>query len=114
MFLPENIQQVFIGDLLRVIVDLDGFGMIPQTVICRVFLCAARIADTGADNAFFTPEPGVRAPESAHCEGGGFRLRRGSRIDGGNGDFRVDLFISLVHGITPLCHVFLGIVARGQ
>lgn len=66
--MPENIEELFIRDALRVIVYLYGLCVVSQAVVRRVLLGPSRIAHPGADNSWDAPEPGVRAPESAQGE----------------------------------------------
>ncbi len=63
--IPENIQKLFVGDLLWVVVDLDSLCMVSQTFISGVLLGATSIADTSLDYPVNAPEPGVWPPESA-------------------------------------------------
>lgn len=77
---PEDLEQLFVGDLLGVEVDLEGFAVIAHAAVAWVFLASAGVADTGADDAFETPKLGVRAPESAEGEGRDFE-RNGARGD---------------------------------
>jgi len=62
---PEYIQQFMVCDLIRVVVDLNRLGVIAQVVIGGTFLRSPGVSYTGTDNPFYTPEPGVRPPESA-------------------------------------------------
>jgi len=52
-------------DLTRIVLYLNRLGVIAQVTIGRVFLIPPGVSYTGTDNPFYTPEPGVRAPESA-------------------------------------------------
>jgi len=65
MAIPKYFQQFFVGDLSRVIVNLNRLGVVTQAVISGVLCSPARIANTSANYTRDTPEPGVRAPESA-------------------------------------------------
>lgn len=62
-------EELAVGDDGRVVDDLDGLGVAADAVVGRLWLRAAGIADAGLDDTRETPEPGVRAPESAHREG---------------------------------------------
>ena len=70
----SDIQQFFIRDDIRVEVDLDGFGVVPDTSVGGVGRFAAAVADPCAKDSVETPELGVRAPESAQGKGGGLIL----------------------------------------
>jgi hypothetical protein len=63
--LPEHVQQLPIGYSLRVVIDLDRLGMVSQVMIGRIFLCSSGIPYACADDAWQTPELGIRSPESA-------------------------------------------------
>jgi hypothetical protein len=63
--IPENIQKLFVGDLLWVIIDLDSLGMVSQATISGVLFGATSITDTSPDYPINAPEPGVWSPESA-------------------------------------------------
>jgi hypothetical protein len=65
MAFPEYLQQVLVCDLVRVVVDLNGLGVIAQVIIGWAFLRSPGVSYTGTDNSFYNPEPGVRPPESA-------------------------------------------------
>ena len=69
MAFPENIQELAVGYSDRVVIYLEGLGMIAKAVIGGIFLCAARVANARANNSIDSPEPGIRSPESAHSEG---------------------------------------------
>ena len=51
MAVPENVQQCLITDDGRVVIYLDGFGMVAEAVIDRIILIAPGVADTGADDS---------------------------------------------------------------
>ena len=84
MAFPEDIEQFPVGDHGRIEVHLDRLDVVPEIVVFGVLRRPSRVADTGAENAGETPEPGVRTPESA--QGEGRRLRRfvRGRIDRGD------------------------------
>ena len=83
--IPEDGQQLLVGDLRGIVVDLDGLTVIAQITVGGILLSAARVSDARANNAAKTPEPGVGAPESAHGEGGCFRLGLREGINGRHG-----------------------------
>lgn len=70
MTLPEDVEQLFVGDDFGVEVDLDGFGVVSDALIGRVFSFAPRVTNASADDAREAPKLGVRAPESAEGKGG--------------------------------------------
>ncbi len=84
MALPEDFQQLGVRNLLRVVVDLNGFGVVANVLVGGVCLFAAGVAYPRADNSGCTPEPGVGAPESAQGEGGSLEFSRRRFIDGGD------------------------------
>src|SRR5512143_2723654 len=69
MACPEDIEQFPVGDHGRVKLHLDRLDVVPEVVVRGILRRPSRIPDTGAENARETPEPGVRAPESAQGEG---------------------------------------------
>ena len=69
MAIPVDVQQFLVGDLGRVVVNLDRLGVTPQAVVGGVLFVATGIADAGADDTGYTPEPGVGAPESTQGKG---------------------------------------------
>ncbi len=81
MALPEDCQQLLVGDLLGVVIHLDGFGVVAQVCVRRVLFGSAGIADSGADDSLYQPELGFDTPESAQSERGGFIVLRRCRID---------------------------------
>ena len=62
---PEQIQEFMVCDLIWVVVDLNGLGVIAQVVIGGSFLRSPGVSYTGTDNSLYAPEPGIRSPESA-------------------------------------------------
>ncbi len=82
MAVPEGIQQSFIGDPGRIVINLNCFGVIPKIVVGRVLSCSPGISNTGTNDTRDTPEPGVRPPESAQCKGCRFGLERCRAING--------------------------------
>jgi hypothetical protein len=79
---PEDFQQLLVGDDRRVEIDLDGLGVVAEVVVCGVGRRAAGVPYPGADDAVDSPELGIRAPESAQAEGGGFRAGGNCGIQG--------------------------------
>ena len=51
MFMPENIKKRFVRNASRVEIDLDRFAVIADIAIGWIFFAAARITDTGPDDA---------------------------------------------------------------
>ncbi len=84
MAVPEDVQQFLVGDDGRVEIDLDGLGVIAETVIGGVGCGAAGVSYPGANNAVDGPELGIRTPESAQGEGGGFGFGGNCGIHGRN------------------------------
>jgi hypothetical protein len=78
---PEEIEQLFIGDYSGVEIELKRLGVVAEFVIGGVLLAAPGIAYTRPYYSWKTPEPGVRAPESAKREGGRLQMRRRHGID---------------------------------
>ncbi len=69
---PENFKQILVADYTRIEINLYCFRMIPQKPVSRILLCAAGVSYAGSDDSFYTPEPGVRSPESPEAERGRF------------------------------------------
>lgn len=83
---PEDVEQLLVGNLSRIKIELEGLGMVAETVIGWVQLFAAGVTDPGADHAFDTPKLGVWSPESTQGKGGRFEVRGCSSVDGRNGN----------------------------
>lgn len=81
MTLPEMLQQLVVGDLRRVVIDLDGFRVISNAMIRWIFCCAAGISNSSANNAIYNPEPGFDTPKSAKPKRGGCNHIRLPGID---------------------------------
>jgi len=67
--LPEDIQQLFIGNLGRIIVDLDRFGM-PGAIRTNIFVrrilhLPARVTDAGGDHARQLAEGSFYSPKTS-------------------------------------------------
>ena len=103
---PVDVQQLVVGNDLRIEVDLDRFAVVAEAPIGRILLLAAGVADARADDTGQTPEPGVRSPESPQREGRGFqRLRNGlSGLSGLSGLGGFDLGRGLRHRGSSLRH----------
>jgi hypothetical protein len=84
MAVPKSIQQFFIRDPGRIVINLNCFRVIPKIVIGRVLFCSPSISNTGTNDTGDTPEPGIRPPESAQCKCCRFRFERRRAIDGGD------------------------------
>lgn len=65
----KDLKQLTIADPPGIIIDLDGFHVIADATVCRLRRGAARIPHTCSYNALYTPEPGVRSPESPQGKG---------------------------------------------
>lgn len=74
MTLPKDCEQLFVGNDLGIEVDLDGFGVITDESIGRVFGLPTCIADASTKNTGEAPKLGVGAPESAKGKGCGFAV----------------------------------------
>ncbi len=90
MAAPKNPQQFLIGDLLRIVVNLDRLGMIADIPVGRILCAAARVTDPRADDAFDSPELGIRSPESAQGKGRTFYILGADAIDLRSCRFRSD------------------------
>lgn len=66
MIIPEQLQNIFERYLRRVILYLDGLGVITNAAVGWVLSAAAGVANPGAVYPFRLPEPGISAPKSAH------------------------------------------------
>ena len=82
MAVPEDIEQFLVGDAIWVVVDLDRLRVVAKAIVSGIVCAASRVADSRPDDTGETPEPGVRAPESAKREGSRHRLVWCRRING--------------------------------
>jgi len=88
----EDAEKFSVGDLGRIVGDLDGLGVSGVAVADEFVFggvgCAAGVSGGGADYAFDVLEDGLDSPEaSAGKDGGLLRLRGGqSGVGGGFGD----------------------------
>jgi hypothetical protein len=78
---PEDVEQLLIGDDVRIEIDLDRLAVVAQAVVGGVFPDAAGIAYARADDTLETPELGVGSPESAQAEGGGLDVLRSIAVE---------------------------------
>ena len=78
---PENVKQLSISDALRVIVHLDGLGVITHLYVGRCIHPAAGIAYACTYYPFNDPELGFDSPESAKAKVGCLKNGRRGRID---------------------------------
>jgi hypothetical protein len=78
---PENGQQVAVGNATGVVIDLNRLGVITDILISGTDRPPAGVADAGPDDPLDGPEPGLDAPESPQAEGGGFDNRRHRFVD---------------------------------
>jgi len=65
---PKDLQKFSITDLVRVEFNPDRFTVITNVAISRLCSRTTGITDLGPHNTWYTPEPGVDAPESAEGE----------------------------------------------
>ena len=79
---PEDVQQFLVGDSGRVKVYLNRLAVVAEAVVAGVFFGTSCISDAGTNYTVKAPEPGVRAPESAHGEGRRLGYLRRQRIYG--------------------------------
>ena len=96
MLAEKVTDELSITDGLWIVIDADRFGMIADIAISGVWRLTACVSNTGADNAFETPEPGVWSPESPKSEGGGFCFSLSGSVKFGQG------FCSLHGDLLPL------------
>lgn len=69
MPLPEALQEILVGDLFGVEVDLRALGMVSNFVIAGIGCAATGVPDPCCADSLQTPEPGVRTPESPQRKG---------------------------------------------
>jgi hypothetical protein len=69
--LEEELEDVPVGDPLRVEDDLDSLGVAGMVPIGRVRVLAAGVADAGGDDAVPLAEQLLNSPEAAAGENGG-------------------------------------------
>jgi hypothetical protein len=67
VIIPEQLQNIFERNLRRVVVNLNSFSMITKAAVGRVLGASTGITNPGAVYSFRLPEPGIRAPKSAHA-----------------------------------------------
>ena len=82
MAVPEDIEQIGVADLCRVILHLQGLCSVADAAIGGVFYCTAGVPRTSADDAVEKPEPGIRTPESPHGKGGSTKAYRYGFVHG--------------------------------
>ena len=70
MALPEDGQNIRIGNDSGIVIHLERFGVIAKAVIGWVDLFATCIASAGPYDSRETPKLGVGSPESTKREGG--------------------------------------------
>ena len=95
---PERLQQLLERGLFRIVIDLERLAVVADVLVGRVFLAAARVADTGADDAGQTPKLGVRRPESAQSERGRFQFGWRGRVNRRLGLVALGRFVIPVQG----------------
>lgn len=76
MAFPEDLKQVLEGNGQGVEVYLEALRVITKVMVCGCRRPPSGVADTGPLNAWEAPELGVRAPESAEGQRGGFEVAR--------------------------------------
>src|SRR3954451_1560148 len=83
--LPEELEDLLVGDLLGVEDDQHGLRVAGLAAaglfVGRVGRVAARVADRGRVDALGLPEHALRAPEAAHADDGGLQVLRERRLD---------------------------------
>src|SRR4051812_49648283 len=72
--LEEELQDVPVGDPLRVEDDLDGLGVAGVVAVRRVRVLASGVSDAGRDDAVALAEQLLHAPEAASGEDCGLGL----------------------------------------
>ena len=78
---PEDIQQIDVGNSPRIVIDLNDFGMIADTVVIRIGCLTAGIPYAGSDHTVDEPELGLYSPESTESECGRVELCGDLSID---------------------------------
>jgi hypothetical protein len=73
---PDLPQELLVGQLRRIEVDLEHLGVVGEVLIRRVGGAPAGIADARANDRRVTPELGVGPPESTEAEHRGLGRRR--------------------------------------
>ena len=80
--MAEALQQIVIGNDLRVEIELEGLGVVSERVVGRVRRGATAVADAGTNHTVETPELSVWSPESPERECRGLDPCR-EQVDGG-------------------------------
>ena len=74
MRFPENFQELFVRDFVRIKFNLDDLGVAGDAsadlFVSRILLCAAGVAAGHGLHAVQSFEDGFQAPETAAAEGG--------------------------------------------
>jgi len=78
---PEQLEQVVVGDLGRVEVDLEALGVVTHRAVGGLLLGATRVSYARSPDSLHEPEPGVRGPESTDGEGRGLEVPGHPQID---------------------------------
>ena len=86
---PVDFENLFVGSLGRIEIDLEGFGVIAEAVVGWVLEGAAGVADAGANDARQSPKLGLRLPKSAKREGRRLEFLRSVLIRGWQGARRL-------------------------
>ena len=79
--LPEDIQQLAVGDTLGVKIHLHGFRVVTDVAVVRIVRPSPSVAYTCANHTFDHPELGFDSPESPQSEGCGLEDHRCGCID---------------------------------
>ncbi len=72
---PVDVKYLLVRDLRGIEIDLNGLGVIADTVIRWVLGRSARVANARANDARQNPKLGFGMPESAERESSGFDFR---------------------------------------
>ena len=75
---PEDAEEIVVADKFRIVLDLEGLGVVPHPAVGGRCRASPRVPHTRPHDSGDTPEPGVGAPESA--EGERRRLGRSGKV----------------------------------
>ena len=77
----RQFEQCLVADDLRIEVDLEALGVVPDAVVTGIGRVTAGIANACPPDSFDDPKLGVRRPESTNGEGRRLQMSWCERVD---------------------------------
>jgi hypothetical protein len=71
---PEKIEELLVGELIRVVVNRDRFRVVADCPVGGVQAGSTAVTDARSDDSWEGSELGIRSPKSAEAEGGRLEL----------------------------------------